>query len=485
MTPKSGERIQRHPGPRNAAGQTLESILQQLSPEQSRILQQSKGHTQMIAAAGSGKTRTMIALIEYLLCIQPDLQNQLLMLSFSRKAVAELRHRLPAAIRSRVLIVTFHGFCYRLLVRALRPAGHKLLMISEQDRDRWFETWLRQRSDQIGGIPFQLLYKDWPRFRLHFSDLAHACQQAFQEYKQTHRLFEYEDLVQTVLAALQAGDPAMLSACRFACVMVDEFQDTDPAQLEFLQLIQPGRLVVVGDDYQAIYGFRGASVTPFLDFGRLFQPVERFYLTTNYRSQAAIVRLANRVIAWSGHQIKKKVRPVQHNGQRQPWARPCRLSLARQQERAFALELKTWQDQDWMLLVRSNYRRQIWLKAGLPSGHVMTIHKSKGLEFDLVLLDFIDGWQTAHESAQAAPNRHGFLDEEIRIQYVGITRARLALGLLFDPETPARRIERRYARQIYSSACASRTTRRWIAQIGSPERLRDRIHSSADQHRAA
>lgn len=210
---------------------------------------------------------------------------------------------------------------------------------------------------------------------------------------------------------------------RFEAVFVDEFQDTSPDQAAFIFSLKPAKLFVVGDDWQSIYGFRGADVTLTRDFRKLHPDAMRLMLRSNYRSQKKIVRLGNRAIRLSQSYVPKKLRSA-----RAAAAKPvCFLTEAGDIKEAWRRFLalaasKRELPEKVTVLVRTNSQRRL-LENSLPAGfEVMTIHKSKGLEFDNVLVFGI--------AVHSMPHRENDFDEEVRLLYVALTRARSFLGFV-------------------------------------------------------
>lgn len=392
---------------------------------------------QVIAAAGSGKTRTVIGLVEYRLRQRLERAGRVLLLSFSRKAAGEIRERLPDDLRGAAEISTFHSFCYRHLMR-LDPVWRRRppRLLDEAEKQDFLFAELRRWRDAIGGIPFETLLRRPALFRAQFPEAAFHVYRALAVWKRESERIEYEDLIERMLDGLERRADHLEELRRgYDLIIVDEFQDTDPRQLEFLRSMQAPRLVVVGDDWQAIYGFRGATLQPFLDFARHFRGARQYRLAENYRSTTDIVRTGNRAIKASSHQLRKRVVAVRGRGPRLP---VLRIETPAGRESELVAELGT--ECDFRVLVRSNFRREIWIQAGLPAERVLTIHKSKGLEFPVVLLDLVGGWSGALE----AEEDDRVPDEEIRVLYVGLSRAENLLVILrkdgYRPGDPERNL---------------------------------------------
>jgi DNA helicase-2/ATP-dependent DNA helicase PcrA len=419
------------------------------SRAQLRVIQSDAAVKQVVAAAGSGKTRTVVGLIEHTLRADRDDRftrgRRALLLSFSRRAVGELRERLPADLRGRIEVSTFHSFCFRWLSRMRSEARldrAPLRLITDEEREDFLRRCLAAGDFDTGGIPFAMLFQDPDRFRGLFPEAADRVFRRYRAYKRATGLLEYDDLVQRMLAGLRsAGDgPFSTLRDRYPLIVVDEFQDTDPDQLEFLRLMRPRRLTVVGDDWQAIYAFRGATVGPFLDFRGSFRNVRIFRLAENYRSLRPIVRLGNRLIQASRRQLRKRVRAVRGAG---PGLPVLGYALGAGREGALAADLPVEIKNNLRILVRTNYRRRRWIGVGFDPEQVLTIHKAKGLEFPVVCVDLMGGWSAADRGSRAEPGAANLFarfreerpdDEEIRVLYVAASRAENLLVFLRDPE---------------------------------------------------
>ncbi len=307
---------------------------------------------------------------------------------------------------------TFHGFCYQM-IRRYHPEGQRLRVVEDEEKLNILRPLFYRHRLEIGGIPYSLLLAHPNRFRGEFPNAAFRIFRYWEQYKNRHGLLEYSDLIRIMLRGLRSADDASWAhpiPGSFATIIVDEFQDTDDFQLEFLKLMQSRNLVVVGDDWQGIYSFRGANIRPFLDFKKHFPGTQKHFLSINFRSVPGIVKAGNRLIRASGGQIRKKVHPHRSASGESV------LSVTTEggNEQRF-LQMMQQCRLSWTILCRSNYRKSIWLEAGANDENCLTIHRSKGLEFQLVILDVLGGW-----SGAADPEAR---DEEVRIAYVALTRA--------------------------------------------------------------
>ena len=304
---------------------------------QQRVLDHPGGPLLVLAGPGTGKTTTLVEAVARRVegGLSPD---QVLVLTFSRKAAGELRERITARVGTSVAgpsAWTFHAFCYALL-REYQPPGLyceplRLLSGPEQDvalRDLLrgsldlHRTWpasLREAlttrglaeevrallsrarevgldPDQLGSLAVREGRADWAALARFFGE--------YLDVLDAQGVLDYAELVHRAVLLVEQPDVGAQLRQRFRAVFVDEYQDTDPAQERLLQALAGGGrdLVVVGDPDQAIYAFRGAEVSGLLDFPQRFptiagHPAPVVALTTCRRSGEALLEVSRRVAA--------------------------------------------------------------------------------------------------------------------------------------------------------------------------------------------
>jgi DNA helicase-2/ATP-dependent DNA helicase PcrA len=345
-------------GPPRRGRMTAPNQEPELNEEQRAAIQHGEGPLLVVAGAGTGKTRVITERICHLLRSRPELSGEnILGLTFTDKAAAEMKTRLRTALGERaenVWLGTFHAFCLEVVLRDLRPDWQVV-----EDMDHWIL--LRRHLGELElalykrlADPGQFL-NDFIKFfsrcqdelvtpddyDRHVEELARRAgrtpldleaaaeeQAELERQKEIARAYRASDgLVraqkahtfgQMLLDAVRElrAHPELLARLRkrFRYILVDEFQDTNIAQIELLGLLAgespPGNLVAVGDDDQAIYRFRGASFGSFKLFAEKFlaanpgapraatgRPAPGLSLFQNYRSTRRILRVANQVIA--------------------------------------------------------------------------------------------------------------------------------------------------------------------------------------------
>ncbi|MCF8567678.1 ATP-dependent helicase [Alicyclobacillus tolerans] len=293
--------------------------LEQLNPAQREVAMHKDGPCIVVAAAGSGKTAMLIAQIQFLVesNVTPE---RIIACTFTRKAADEMKARLVQAIGARgneVTIGTIHSIAYRM---AMPQIGHGWSLIAEPSRliEQVLEPAHKQNPNGVGNILSTSeaifgVYRTksdglWP---MQVDGALGKVYKAYEKLKMEKRKLDFEDLLLHAVRLFQTRpDFAADWRAKFDHVLVDEFQDVNQVQWMFLcELVKKTRnICVVGDDWQSIYGFRGARPELMSAFLQQFPDAKKVVLSTNYRSHDLIVDLGNRVISLNrGHQIEKQV----------------------------------------------------------------------------------------------------------------------------------------------------------------------------------
>lgn len=312
----------------------------QLNPAQQQVVCAGDGPQLILAGAGSGKTRTIIQRMVHLIEHRHVPAHRILAVTFTNKAASELKQRLQEQHPdSAVMAGTFHSISLRLLrsyatyadypphFQVMDSQDQKALikhilkehMITSQDlHPNYVLHWIEQCKHE-GLSPTEA-----PSHAFNGIEISELYQQYQQRLKQLERM-DFNDLLLILVQIMKRlPDIAHLIRGRFSHVLVDEYQDTNPLQDEWLKLLccEHRNLTVVGDDDQSIYGWRGANIEHILSFERNWQPVEVHRLEDNYRSYGAILKLANAVIQQNSHRHEKTLRAAREMGEK-PIILPC------------------------------------------------------------------------------------------------------------------------------------------------------------------
>jgi DNA helicase-2/ATP-dependent DNA helicase PcrA len=292
--------------------------LSALNPVQKEAVLKTDGPVMILAGAGSGKTKTLVTRITYLLDEKNVSPHQLLALTFSNKAAREMReriaHELPALDIGSLQITTFHAFCARLLRSEANFLGlsRNFTIYDEGESKAIAKSLLERRGISTKEInPYEILsYIDSLKNNGYYpgrqmADGADPTDEYFgyfEEYESELHRANAVDFGGLITAVIQLFEkfPDVLSRYqnRFHYVLVDEYQDTNRAQFELIKMLCGKRrnICVVGDEDQSIYSWRGADIRNILDFEKVFPDVQVLKLEQNYRSSKTIIEAASCVI---------------------------------------------------------------------------------------------------------------------------------------------------------------------------------------------
>ncbi|MFZ4077316.1 MAG: DNA helicase II [Legionellaceae bacterium] len=296
---------------------TTPTWLQDLNEPQRLAVTANRGHCLVLAGAGSGKTRVLVSRVAYLMEKEGLLPQNILAVTFTNKAALEMKTRLNRMFSSPVhglWIGTFHGLCHRLLrmhFHEARLPEHFQIMDTD-DQARFLKRVITSLNLDIEQWPIkqaQLFInrkKDEGLRASHVHAESYgpsrtwlAIYQAYEKACQAAGVIDFaEILLRTHELFRDNGDLLAHYQSRFKAILVDEFQDTNAVQYAWIRLLagQEVCVMVVGDDDQSIYGWRGAKVENIHQFSRDFSETTVIRLEQNYRSTATILEAANALI---------------------------------------------------------------------------------------------------------------------------------------------------------------------------------------------
>jgi DNA helicase-2/ATP-dependent DNA helicase PcrA len=305
-----------------------------LTDEQERAAGHTGGHLLIVAGAGTGKTTTLAARLAHLVDTGVAAE-QILLLTFSRRAAAELTHRAEAVTGQRIAAAcwsgTFHAMANRFLRRYGRAIGldPSFTVLDQADaadvmdllrqelgfaeRERRFPrkaTLANVYSRTVNaGERLEAVVKRHYPWCLDELDGMREIFAGYTERKRAGNVLDYDDLLLFWKALVSSPATAAAVASMFDHVLVDEYQDTNALQADILEGMRPPgtprNLTVVGDDAQAIYGFRAATVRNILEFPERFPGASIAKLERNFRSTPEILASSNAVIALSPQRHEK------------------------------------------------------------------------------------------------------------------------------------------------------------------------------------
>lgn len=329
-------------GARRAAALDFEAAL---NPEQLATVRAPDGPIFVLAAAGTGKTRTLVYRVAWLAERGVD-ARRILLLTFTNKAAHEMLERATALVGPGVSGIwggTFHHMANRMLRRYADRLGYAFdFTILDRDdaagllRNVLDELKLRSKEfpkpDVLLAVFSGAINRRRPvaeavaeRFENHPVDVD-GILRVFQTYEKKKRrlnAMDFDDLLIHSLALLRE-QPDVLQRYQeqFLYILVDEYQDTNPIQADWVDLLaaRHRNLLVVGDDFQSIYAWRGADYRHILTFPQRYPDATHFKLETNYRSVPEILEVANACIAGNPHQFQKTLRPTRPPYRLPVWA---------------------------------------------------------------------------------------------------------------------------------------------------------------------
>ena len=313
-----------------------------LNPEQRRAVETIHGPVLCLAGAGSGKTRVLTHRVAYML-EQGVWPSQILAVTFTNKAAAEMKERvrhLVGPAGERILVTTFHSACVRFLRQDAEAVGlsrdfsivddddQKAIIegvmdeMGVTDRKKWPPNNLRSRIDRAKNA--RLTPRSYAeQERLPPGDPLLGVWAGYDKRLGELQAVDFNDIINKVVDLLHAH-PVIRKRYqdRFQYVMVDEYQDTNRAQFELIDALvgqvegRSRNVMVVGDDDQSIYSFRGADIRNILDFQKSFPEATTIRLEQNYRSLGTILRAANAVVKNNKGRMDKELRPTRPEGEK-------------------------------------------------------------------------------------------------------------------------------------------------------------------------
>src|SRR3954453_10081178 len=317
-----------------------DQLLDGLNPQQRQAVLHEGTPLLIVAGAGSGKTAVLTRRIAYLLAARDVGVGQVLAITFTNKAAAEMRERVVGLVGPRarsMWVSTFHSTCVRILRNqaSLLPGLNSNFSIYDADDSRRLLLMIgkdmgldtkryspRLLANGISNLKNELIGPEEAATDAANAgeDLVRIIAEAYAEYQRRLRAanaLDFDDLIGETVAVLQAFPQiAQYYRRRFRHILVDEYQDTNHAQYVLVRElvgretedgVAPAELCVVGDADQSIYAFRGATIRNIEDFERDFPNATTILLEQNYRSTQNILTAANSVIARNPNRREKRL----------------------------------------------------------------------------------------------------------------------------------------------------------------------------------
>src|SRR3954464_8580397 len=325
-----------------------DQLLDGLNPQQRQAVLHEGTPLLIVAGAGSGKTAVLTRRIAYLLAARDVGVGQVLAITFTNKAAAEMRERVVALVGPRarpMWVSTFHSTCVRILRNqaSLLPGLNSNFSIYDADDSRRLLLMIgkdmgldtkryspRLLANGISNLKNELIGPEQAAYDASnaMEDLPRIIAEVYAEYQRRLRAanaLDFDDLIGETVAVLQAFPQiAQYYRRRFRHILVDEYQDTNHAQYVLVRElvgretedgVTPAELCVVGDADQSIYAFRGATIRNIEDFERDYPNATTILLEQNYRSTQNILNAANSVISRNAGRREKRLWTAEGDGE--------------------------------------------------------------------------------------------------------------------------------------------------------------------------
>ena len=401
----------------------------------------------VLAGAGAGKTKTLVEKVINVINRTNITPENILILTFSRKAAEEIKSRIISNAGDRadkITSGTFHSFCLNLI----RQYSECFLDISgfsnfpevadDETVNQIINNIIIENRDRLHGLPYNLVFgfiksrkflKKIIISKLESTGILIEIDKMILDYskiKHEKSIIDFDDMMDYATRMLESNAEIRNEVQnKFSYIFVDEFQDTSEENFSLLKQLLPEKpnLFAVGDDFQSIYGFRGSRLEYIVKPENYFYKPGKHILKINYRSKKEIVNIAGRFIKKNKNRSSKKLVSDKGAG----GGITAKFVSGFEDEAEYVKELlNILDDEEIAVLYRNNFQGSYikqFLKIDDPCVKFMTIHASKGLEFDAVILIGL--------SDKIIPDKSSDIEEERRLLYVAMTRARENLYLIF------------------------------------------------------
>ena len=409
-------------------------------------------NTLVVAGAGSGKTFTIVNKIKYLLDNNIYKENELLVISFTNESVNDLKRKIDYNLN----IMTFHKLAITLINNPdmkisndyylkyiineyfnsygkYNKKQNKLIkrILQEMDIDnlkKLIFTFINLYKSNYNDINYLLNLYQKSHFinKIYFKIILEIYHIYNQEIESSN-LYDFNDMIKIATNNINNN----IIKTNYKYIIIDEFQDTSLNRFKLIDAIMKqnnAKIFVVGDDYQSIYRFSGCNLDIFLNFNKLVSNLNIINLDYNYRNPKEIIDVANSFIMQNKNQIKKETICLKNIN------KPIKICFYKNKRTAIEKILK-YIDTKYLILGRNNTDKDLFNVQDKP---FLTIHKSKGLEEDnIILINLTNN----NNSLPSKIKNHKIInkliktdyypyEEERRLFYVALTRTRNNIYLL-------------------------------------------------------
>lgn len=314
----------------------------ELNKDQFKVVTGAEGPCLVLAGAGSGKTRTLVYRVAYLIEKRIDPKN-ILLVTFTNKAAHEMLNRVEALLKYKPKNLwggTFHHIGNRILRRYARKIGYNnnFTILDQDDSKNLLKSCIGELNINMADKYFPkpdvihkiisfaknsqgklktLLETRYDYLRPETHDDIIRIAKFYEQKKKDNNLMDFDDLLSKWLKLLKdSPETCQKLSNQFKYILVDEYQDTNKIQGEIVNLLAQvhQNILVVGDDAQSIYSFRAATVSNILDFPKMYENAKTYRLETNYRSIPEVLNLANNSIKNNQDQFEKELKSIRKSG---------------------------------------------------------------------------------------------------------------------------------------------------------------------------
>lgn len=437
----------------NIFRRTDDSII--LDDEQKQVVLDDSKYLMVIAGAGSGKTTTMAAKVKYLVEIKHVKAEEIVLISFTNKAVNELKERINNDFEIMCRIATFHSLAFSIL----KTNGYKVNVLNNSHiivenflkKNKKDKKYLKNPQYAIELIN---LYKNNPIVFHSKTKQTKSFQNLYnyyEEYKKVNKLIDFEDMINKCLELLNEISVKI----DYKYIIIDEFQDISLNRYKLIQKIgdiSGAKIIAVGDDWQAIFSFAGSDVNLFHEFSKKAKILK---ITHTYRNSQTLIDIAGSFVMKNDNQIKKDLKSkkrLEHPIMIVRYFNSYKVLI-----RVLEMIIKEFGLKQKILIIsrynfdidyyidNKNIKREgskiIYAKYQVVDITFMSIHAAKGLGFDNVIIlnmnksefGFPSLKQTDSFKAMFINNLEGYVyGEERRLFYVAMTRTKNKVYLLYQ-----------------------------------------------------
>ena len=291
----------------------------QLDKFQEKAVNINDKNVLVVAAPGSGKTTVIINRVNNLIENRGVKAFNIIVITFTRAAAENMKLRYKNIFNKEEapFFGTFHGLFYKILLRE----GHEIKIIDSNKSHGIIKGVLSKYFDDVNDDRVREVLNNISLYKTSLGNLENfkpstsieifkACYEQYETYKEREKLWDFDDLSVRTLYLFKNNNELLERYKRlFKYILVDEFQDCDELQVEFLKMMngEKNELFAVGDEDQCIYSFRGSKPEYMVDFEKVFKDGKKVYLSINYRSKKNIIEISKNIIAYNKGRNNKEI----------------------------------------------------------------------------------------------------------------------------------------------------------------------------------